>query len=117
MREQTIQIVETYIDAVHRNDPSALPLNPNVVAEFPLNTYHGADAFRQGLEPFSRVLKGINVVRLIADGEHCVAILDIDTVFGHIPFAEHIRVVKGEIVSIRGYYDPRPILEATKTRA
>ena len=58
-------------------------------------------------------MKSIEVIRLIVDGEHCVALVTIDTVFGPIPFAEHIHVVNGEIVSIRGYCDPRPMLSAT----
>jgi hypothetical protein len=62
------------------------------------------------LEPFSRIVKNINVLRLVVDGEHCVAILNIDTVFGSMPFAEHIQVVDGQIVSVRGYFDPRPML-------
>ena len=55
-------------------------------------------------------MKAIAVRRLIVDGEHCVALLDIDTVFGPIPFAEHIHVVNRQIVFVRGYYDPRPVL-------
>jgi hypothetical protein len=51
MREHVIHVVETHIDAVRRNDPSALPLHPEVVCEFPTNTYRGAASFRQGLEP------------------------------------------------------------------
>ena len=31
-------------------------------------------------------MKSIEVIRLVVDGEHCVAILNIDTVFGIIPF-------------------------------
>jgi ketosteroid isomerase-like protein len=30
-----------------------------------------------------------------------------------IPFAEHIHVANGQIVSIRGYCDPRPMLAGT----
>jgi len=37
-------------------------------------------------------MKSIEVIRLVVDGEHCVALVDIDTVFGVIPFAEHIQV-------------------------
>ena len=51
------------------------------------------------------------------DGEHCVAILDIDTVFGPIPFAEHIQVVDEDIVSVRGYYDLRPMLGEENARS
>jgi ketosteroid isomerase-like protein len=114
MRDQVIQVVERYIDAVRRNDAAALPLHPDVVSEFPTNTYRGAEAFRQGLDQFARIMKSVDVIRLIVDGEHCVAILNIDTVFGRMPFAEHIRVVGEEIVSIRGYCDPRPILNGTR---
>ena len=117
MREQTIHVVESYIDAVRRNDAAALPLHPDVIGEFPLNTYRGADAFREAVEPFAQILKSIDILRLIADGEHCVAILDIDTIYGHIPFAEHIHVVNREIVSVRAYYDPRPLLGSSNPTA
>jgi SnoaL-like domain len=117
MREQVILVVEKYIDAVRRNDASALPLHPDAVCEFPTNTYRGAASFKQGLDQFARITKSIDVIRLVVDGEHCVAILTIDTIFGPIPFAEHIHVAHGEIVSIRGYCDPRPMLSGTKTSA
>ena len=113
MREQVIQVIEQYIDAVRRNDASALPLHPDAVCEFPTNTYRGATSFRKGLDDFASIMKSIEVIRLIVDGEHCVAIINIDTVFGVIPFAEHIHVANGQIVSIRGYRDPRPMLAGT----
>jgi ketosteroid isomerase-like protein len=117
MREQVIQVVERYIDAVRRNDASAVPLHPDAVCEFPTNTYRGAAAFRQGLAQFASIMKSIEVIRLIVDGEHCVAIVNIDTIFGLIPFAEHIHVAEGEILSIRGYCDPRPMLSGMNTTA
>ena len=110
MRDKVVGVVEKYIDAVRRNEPTELPLHPDVIGVFPTNTYQGAEAFVRALEPFSRIVKKIDVLRLVVDGEHCVAILNIDTVFGAIPFAEHIQVVDGQIVSVRGYCDPRPML-------
>ena len=117
MREQVIQVVEQYIDAVRHNDASALPLHQDAVCVFPTSTYRGAAAFQKGLDDFARVMKSIEVIRLVVDGEHCVAILNIDTIFGVIPFAEHIHVANGQIVSIRGYYDPRPMLGGMNTPA
>ena len=117
MRDQVIQVVEKYIDAVRRNDASSLPLHRDAVCEFPTNTYRGAAAFQQGLDQFARIMKSIDVIRLVVDGEHCVAIINIETVFGSIPFAEHIHVMNGEIVSIRGYCDPRPMLSGANTAA
>jgi hypothetical protein len=110
VRDIVISVVEKYINAVVRNDPTDLPFHPDVIGVFPMNTYRGAEAFVGALEPFSRIVKSIDVLRFVVDGEHCVAILNIDTVFGLIPFAEHIQVVDGLIVSVRGYYDPRPML-------
>jgi hypothetical protein len=111
MRDHVIRIVETYIDAVRRNDPDALPLHPDVVFESPLGRYEGIAAFRKGLADFVPILKNIEIVRLTADDDTCAAALKIDTVFGMIPFLEYFHVADGQIVSIRAYYDPRPILE------
>lgn len=114
MREQVIEVVTKYIDAVRRNDAAAAPLHADVIGEFPTNTYRGAESFRQALEPFALMVKHIEVLRLVVDGEHCVALLHFDTVFGPVPFAEHIHVVNSEIVFVRGYCDPRPMVNATK---
>jgi hypothetical protein len=89
-------------------------LHPDAICEFPANTYRGAASFRKGLDDFAGIMNSIEVIRLVVDGEHCVAIMNIDTVFGVIPFAEHIQVVNGQIVSIRGYCDPRPMLAGAK---
>jgi hypothetical protein len=118
MREEVVQVVETYIDAVRRNDADALPLHPDVVFESPLGRYDGLISFRKGLGDFFAILKGIEVVRLTADDETCAAVLRIDTVFGVIPSLEYFYVANGKITSIRIYYDPRPLLEGinrTKT--
>jgi hypothetical protein len=112
MVSTVLEVVQNYIQAVRTNAPSLVALHPDVVGEFPTNTYRGANSFLQALEPFSRIVKNIDVARLIVEGEHCVALMNIDTLFGPIAFAEHIHVVDGLIVYVRGYYDPRPILNA-----
>jgi SnoaL-like domain len=118
MREDVIRVVETYIDAVRRNAPDALPLHPDVVFESPLGRYQGLAAFQKGLADFFRILKSIEVVHLTADDDTCAAALKIDTIFGMIPFLEYFHVAEGQIVSIRAYYDPRPILQGmTQTSA
>ncbi len=117
MRDEVIGVVQKYIDAVRRNDPTDLSLHPDVIGVFPMNTYRGADAFVQALESFAKIVKDIEVLRLVVDGEHCVAILSIDTTFGPIPFAEHIHVVNGQILSVRGFYDPRPMLAGASVNA
>lgn len=118
MRDDVIRVVEAYINAVRRNDAEGLPLHPDVVFESPLGRYQGLAAFQKGLADFVRILKSIEVVRLTADDETCAAVLEINTIFGVIPFLEYFHVADGQIVSIRAYYDPRPILQGmTQTSA
>ena len=111
MREQVLRTVEQYIEAVKQNDTAALPLHDDVVAVFPLNTYRGIGEYRAALGPFHQILKGVRVRHLIADDEHCIAIVELDTAFGMIPMAEHMRVLDGRIVWIRAYFDPRPVID------
>ena len=103
--------METYFEAVRRNDADAVPLHLDVVFVSPLGRYEGIDVFRKGLPDFVRILKSIEVLRLTADDETCAAVLNIDTIFGLIPMLEYFHVTDGRIVSIRIYYDPRPILD------
>ena len=58
MREQMIQVVEQYFEAVRNNDVAALPLHPDAICEFPTNTYRGAASFRKGLDDFARIMDG-----------------------------------------------------------
>jgi hypothetical protein len=111
MRDEVIRIVEAYIEGVRKNDIEAVPLHPDVVFESPVRSIRGIANFRKGIEDFVHVLKGIEVVHLTADDDTCAAVLKVDTIFGRIPFVEFLQIVDGQIVSIRAYYDPRPILE------
>jgi hypothetical protein len=118
MRDDVIRVVETYIDAVRRNDAESLPLHSDVSFESPLGRYQGLAAFQKGLADFFRIMKSIEIVRLTADDDTCAAALNIDTIFGMIPFLEYFHVSNGKIVSIRVYYDPRPIVQGmTQTSA
>src|ERR1017187_10721235 len=76
-----------------------------------LNRIQGVAAFQKGLADFVPLLKSIEVVRLTADDDTCAAVLKLDTIFGLLPFLEFFHVRDGQIVSIRAYYDPRPIVE------
>src|SRR3954471_7103680 len=103
MRERVLGVVQTYIDAVRRNDAASLPLDPKIVFEGPLGKYEGIEAFVQGLADFVPVLNGIKVLHLTADDDTCAAVLEIDTIFGLIPFLEYFEVREEKIVFIRAY--------------
>ena len=111
MREDAIRVVEAYIDAVRNKDVDAVSLHADVVFESPIRNIRGIANFRKGMEEFFPILKGIEVVHLTADDDTCAAVLKVDTIFGLIPFCEFLQIADGQIVSVRAYYDPRPILE------
>ena len=111
MKADVVRVVQTYIDAVTRNDPSALPLHDSFEFISPLGKYTDSAGFRSSLADFVKILKDIKIIRLTADEDSCAAALELDTIFGVIPFLEHFHVVAEQIVSIRAYYDPRPLLE------
>jgi hypothetical protein len=116
MREQVIKTVENYIDAVLRNDDRSLPLCDDIIFEGPLATVRGIAEFHEGLAKSIPMLKGIKIIRLTADEETCAAVLELDTIYGVIPFLEYFRVENGRIYAIRAYYDPRPILDGIKAQ-
>jgi hypothetical protein len=111
MREDVIRVVEGYIDGIRNNNIDAVPIHSDVVFESPIRIIRGIANFRKGIEEFVPILKGIEVVHLTADDDTCAAVLKVDTIFGLIPFCEFLQIADGQIVSIRAYYDPRPILE------
>jgi hypothetical protein len=49
--------------------------------------------------------------------EWCATIFDFYTTFGIIPMVDCFHVVDRQIMSIRLYYDPRPILEGMSRAA
>ena len=81
-----------------------------------MGRYDGLESFVQGLADFVPVLNGIKVIHLTEDDDTCAAVLEIDTIFGLIPFLEYFNVSDGRIVSIRAYYDPRPVLEGLEKK-
>ncbi len=111
MRDEVIRIVEAYIDGVRKNNIDAVPIHSDVVFDSPVRSIRGLANFRKGIEDFVPILKSIDVVHLTADDDTCAAVLNVDTSFGLIPFVEFLQIVDGQIVSVRAYYDPRPILE------
>lgn len=112
MREDVIRAAEAHLLGLGAKDISAVPYHPDVVIQTPLGPpVKGADAVRQatpGIYPF---VKGITIIRHIAEGEWCATIFDFEYIFGTFRIVDWFHVVDGQIVSIQAFYDPRPILE------
>jgi limonene-1,2-epoxide hydrolase len=113
MRENVIRTVDAYLNGLGAKDISAAPFHPDIEFEGPVGPpIKGAATLRAVLTGFFPTIKGINIVRHIVDGERCATVFNFDTTFGIIPMIDCFHVVNGQIMSIRLYYDPRPMLEA-----
>jgi hypothetical protein len=85
-----------------------------LVVEDPMDTLHGADAFIGAMSQLyaTGFLRGLKDVELVADGEQVAAFLVMDTPAGAIRAAHRYTVHSGQIVALRVYFDPRPLIPA-----
>ena len=112
MREVVIRAVEAYLNGLGSKDVSAAPFHPDITFEGPLGPpIQGAAPLREFLTGLFPAIIDVHVVRHIVDGEWCATVFDFHTTFGVIPIVDCFRVVDGQILSIRPYYDPRPVIE------
>jgi limonene-1,2-epoxide hydrolase len=112
MREDVVRVVENYLNGLGSKDLSTAVFHPDLVFEGPLGPpILGAEAVREFLAGMFPVLKGVDIVRHIVEGEWCATVFRLDTAFGVIAVMDCFHVVDGQIVSIRPYYDPRPVIE------
>jgi hypothetical protein len=112
MREDVIHAVEAHLNGLGARDISASPFHQDIEFVGPIGPLiKGAPTVRAVFTGFFPTIKGIKINRHIVDGEWCATVFDFDTTFGAIPMIDCFHVVDGQILSIRVYYDPRPILE------
>src|SRR5262249_55402738 len=118
MREDVIRAVETYLNGLGSKDVSVAPFHPDVVFEGPLGPpIRGAAALREFLTGLFPAINEVHIVRHIVDVEWCATVFDFHTTFGVIPIMDCFRVIDGQIVSVRAYYDPRPVIEGLNRAA
>ena len=118
MREDVIRAVEAHLNGLGAGDISGSPFHPEIEFVGPIGPpIRGEPTVRAVFTGFFSTIKGIKINRHIVDGEWCATTFDFDTVFGVIPMIDCFHVVDGKILSIRVYYDPRPILEGMSRAA
>jgi len=111
MTNEATLAVDAYFRGLAEKDLSAAPFHPSVEFEGPLGPrIVGADSLRAVLTGFFPSIKGVEVIRHIAQGEWCATEFIFKTTLGAVPMMDCFHVVNGQIVSIRLYYDPRPML-------
>jgi limonene-1,2-epoxide hydrolase len=111
MREENIQAVEAYLNALKEKDLSLAPFAEGVVFEDPVSGRNtGAENFRAFLSGFLPAIDEVRVLEHVCEGDLVVTHWQVDGVFGVITILEKFRVRDGRITEAFGYFDPRPIL-------
>jgi len=112
-REQVITIVNQYIDAVKTRQFERLPFSDTITFQGPLHRkpLEGREAVEKFLHRITPVIEDIQITRYVVDGNDVFITLDYVTRFGDVvKIADYVRIEQGEIVHIRPYFDPKPLL-------
>ncbi|MDQ3041441.1 MAG: nuclear transport factor 2 family protein [Acidobacteriota bacterium] len=111
MKEENIEAVEKFLNALRTRDLSLAPLADEMKFEDSVaGKGNGAENFRAFLSGFLPAVNGVKVIQHICEEDYVVTHWEVDTVFGIIPILEKFRVRNGQIVEAVGYFDPRPVL-------
>ena len=109
--DMTRDAVLSYFDGLAKAQLNGIPFASDVSFESPLSPpIRGATAVRTFLEGVLPAIRGIDVQQVIVDGEQAAVRFTLNTNHGVVPAFDFFRVVNGEIVEARPYYDPRPLL-------
>jgi hypothetical protein len=88
----------------------------DIVCHAPAGTLHGAQAFREFMEPFTRILTSSGLIAAFGDDEHALVMYDTSTVpVPDAPGAEWVMVVDGKIRQMTIIFDRLPFELARRT--
>lgn len=110
-------LAETYYDAWMAHDFDRLRgvLADDATFRGPLGSADSGDECLAGLQGMSRMMSGIEIVRMLVDGPDVITWYDLLTADAPpIPTINWMRIEHGRIAKIRVAFDPRPILEGAE---
>jgi ketosteroid isomerase-like protein len=84
----------------------------------PLAATEGVDEYMRGIEGMAKIVEGVEVVQVIADGDDACIIYDLitSTPPATLPTAGWYHVRDGKITSVRAYFDARPLAPSNSER-
>ena len=116
--DTTRDAVQKYFDGLTSGRLDTIPFSSAISFESPLSApLRGVTAVCAFLEQVLPAIRGIAVQHMIVDGEHAGVRFTLDTDHGLVPAFDFFRVVNGEIVEARPFYDPRPLLAPPRLSA
>jgi hypothetical protein len=100
----------------HPEDSRPL-LSEDVVFEGPLGRTQGADAYVRGVRQMADSVRGVDVERLIVDGDDVCIVYALQSSAGPLPTVSWYHFRDDKIDAVRAYFDPRPLVESQTATA
>ena len=103
-------VVSQFFAAFERGDIAAARqlLWDNLSFKGPLDTFDNADDYTKAIGALAPIVKGIELRKVLVDGDDVATFYDMLTPMGSAPIAEWHHVRNGKIDRIQVYFDPRP---------
>ena len=106
-------IADTYFLAYLTKDPGRAMFASDVTLQYPL-TPRKIVGKQNVAEYMLSVMHGVNFVEIerhLVDGDYVVTVYKAHTVWGIMPGCSVFRISNGMIAEVRGFFDPRPVLQ------
>ena len=93
-------------------DSARALLDEQATFDGPLGHTEGADAYIKGVRGFAKIIRSIEIHQVVAEGDDVCVMYDILTngTAGSLSTAGWYRVRNGKVLSVRAFFDPRPLL-------
>lgn len=107
-RDETIAVVESYLNGLAKKDLSNVPFAAEITFEGPrvprLIGRQSVVGFLTSIMPF---LKSIEIRQHLVDGEFVATMFDMETVNGMDKVVDWLHVSGGQLKAIQSFYYPR----------
>ena len=110
VKTSATDVVDRYSKALGSRDFAAARsfLADNLRCEGPIDRFDRADDYIKAISALYGMVKGIEHLATIAEGDDVAVFYVLDTPVAKAPVAEWYTVAGGKIVRIRTYFDARP---------
>ena len=112
-REETVELVNVYMQGLKSGDYSSVKFSSSVSFLGPLHDepLKGKEAVVAFLTEVSGGMADVRMNKYVIDGSDVCILIDFETKDGTVlPCVDYIKMEADQIVHIRPFFDPRPLL-------
>jgi limonene-1,2-epoxide hydrolase len=112
-RDETIELITRYFNALKSSDFSNIQFSPDVTHFTPFmeTPITGMEEVVTSLKETSKIIEDINILRLVIENEFACAFIEFKNKDGIVvEMCDTYRISDGKFVEMRPYFDPRPLI-------